>query len=849
MTNEYEEIRTMAVRLGYRGLTKLQDKVFRDDAAYDFARWLMVIGATSSGKTLVALLVYFYHYRRKEEEGKPFRMLFAVPYRALAAQKTAEITDMARKLDLDLRVVQSTGEFRNSDMAVRDGEADIAVIIYEKVFVFSSMESGFLEKYDLLVLDEIGLTQDQSRGVKADFILTRAKRLPSLRVLALGTPFFDWGNYIETYGFTKLQEEERPVKLEIYPIYYGKNWVNHVEPGCPSVERFEFPVIKQDGFQINPWRRVDNIIQRICCYHLRRGNKILIFENNRDEVKRLARRLGRSLREEGALPEWMTEEDCRKYIRQETGIQSGEELYGIMDQEDYQTFASGIGYHNADIPAALRSLVEKEFLQRDGGLQVVCSTETLVYGINSPVDVVVVPSMIKQCKEGEKDVRFLYPNEFMNYAGRAGRLDMDPSVREGEKVGYIYPFLKANYSMADERRKEEDQKLQWEKLLRGAASPECISSRFFSLEEGMQPFYILSLFPNDRDGAGKGGITESLLTDLIRSIPHTPEEDSGVGGAVRGSLSQLLDRKLIYVANDCEDEDDFFSPEYALTDVGRSLSGYIVKLNRFDNLQKAVCKYLADEKICKADLLNTILFNSESLRIAKKEVGNLTHSYPQLLETAVKSIECEWERRKGQMSGALYKAVRENLKNYREWIRERDYKRLEKNYGFIKNRLLFALLIWTDESCSIKYLHDSFAINYMQMARFAETISYQLDIVRLALPAARMENGHTLYSHLGPERFRELETCFKDCSDELFYRVPAYICRFLGTQCYDPYGARKLREAGTVYKQLEELLRKENGVTRKEIRCLKRIRERMEGWEPEWRKAFLEKFEGLWSQA
>ena len=842
MTKEYEQIRSEAVRLGYQELTKLQQKVFQNEDTFDFSKWLMVVGATSSGKTLVALLVYFYHLRCKKKEGKPFRMLFAVPYRALAAQKTDEIMGMVKMLDLDLKVVQSTGEFRNDDMAVRNAEADIAVIIYEKVFMFASMDSNFLPKYDLLVMDEIGLTQDQDRGVKADFILTRARLLSSLRVLALATPFFNWKNYIQIYGFTQLQEDERPVKLETYPIYYGKERVNYVKPGCPSVECFEFPVVNQSGFQINPWRKVDAIIKKICMYHLQRGNKILIFENNRNEVKRLARRLGRSLREEGILSEWIPEKDCRKYIREWTGIQSEEELYGIMEQEDYLTFAAGIGYHNADMPVMLRSLVEKEFLQRDGRLQIVCSTETLVYGINSPVDVVVIPSMIKQCKEGSGSIRFLYPNEYMNYAGRAGRLDMDRTVLGQEKVGYIYPFLKANYHMSDDRRLETDQKLQWEKMLSGVEIPPCIVSHFFSLEAGQQAFYILSLFPNDGEGKRKRAITESELEDVLKYIPHTLEENPVQKEAVHQSLSELWNRKLIYIANDCEDEDEEFIPKYILTDVGQSLTGYIMRLGRFDSMQKAVCECIVQEKIEKADLFNAILFLSESLRMAKKEVGILTAAYPQLLEKTVKNIEVQLEKRKEQMSDRLYKAIKRNLKSSKECLREREYKTLVKNQGFIMNRLLFALLMWTDGNCTIRQLHDTFEINYMQMSRFAETLSYQLDIMCLALPVARLENGQTLYRHLGSERLHELEDWLKECSDELFYRVPAYICRFLGAQCYDPISAQKLREAGNIYKELEGFLQQGKGLTRKQANRLDWIKSRMKGWESDWKKAFEEKF-------
>lgn len=155
---EYEHIQFMAQKLGFQSFTELQHKAFCADETYNPDRWLFVIGATSSGKTLIPLLLYFREYMRKKGEGKPHRLLFAVPYRALAGQKQKEISEMAERLGLELRVTLSTGEFRGDDMDVLNGKTDIAVIIYEKVFMFSSMKRSFLDSYDMLVLDEIGLT-------------------------------------------------------------------------------------------------------------------------------------------------------------------------------------------------------------------------------------------------------------------------------------------------------------------------------------------------------------------------------------------------------------------------------------------------------------------------------------------------------------------------------------------------------------------------------------------------------------------------------------------------------------------------------------------------------------------
>ena len=63
---------------------------------------------------------------------------------------------------------------RAADPVICAGDAAIAVIIYEKVFMFASMDRDFLSRYQFLAMDEIGLTQDVSRGMKADFILVRA---------------------------------------------------------------------------------------------------------------------------------------------------------------------------------------------------------------------------------------------------------------------------------------------------------------------------------------------------------------------------------------------------------------------------------------------------------------------------------------------------------------------------------------------------------------------------------------------------------------------------------------------------------------------------------------------------
>ena len=143
----------------------------------------------------------------------------------------------------------------------------------------------------------------------------------------------------------------------------------------------------------------------------------------------------------------------------------------------------------------------------------------------------------------------------------------------------------------------------------------------------------------------------------------------------------------------------------------------------------------------------------------------------------------------------------------------------------------------------IKQFYDAFFVNYTQMKRFAEYISYRLDIIRLALPSVTDENGELLYRKIGMERLREAELWMKEQSDELFYRIPAFICRFLNIQCSDPREAQKIRAVAKVYIDLRRIQDKGETLDQSERKKVKEIKARIETWHnEEWKKAFRSEF-------
>ena len=489
-------------------------------------------------------------------------------------------------------------------------------------------------------------------------------------------------------------------------------------------------------------------------------------------------------------------------------------------------------------------------MQKNGHLRIVCSTETLVYGINSNADVVIIPSMMKQHLEDQMQNGFLYANEYMNYAGRAGRLNSELPVNEQKHIGYIYPIIKADYNTPDEQREnpEKDQKLLWDKLQEKIKNPQPIASCYYKADQLQLPFYILNLFPNVTDcNIHRNSLSQHQIKEFLRKIPGEIQDVINAESRITDLLNMLLDRKLIYIINDCDDEDEDYEPELCLTDVGKKLSGYVINMEDFDKLMGMACRCITESEEYKVDMLLGIIESGEIMEHISMNISPISDFYPQNLEKAVGQMFSLLEQKHDQMSPLLYQRLKEGCKKYKSFIFNKNYKTLSSDNNFKKHRLLFALLMWSDEKYTVKHLYEEFAINYMQMKRFAEQVSYRLDIIRLALPAAYNDKGKTLYQKFGSKRLHEAVEWVQKLSDEIFYRVPSYICHFLDLQCTDPKEALKVRDVAKIYTDLISIQNKEEPLNKKERRSVQMIISKMKTWKPEWRKKFYKQFERILS--
>ncbi|MDE5947074.1 MAG: DEAD/DEAH box helicase, partial [Oscillospiraceae bacterium] len=191
--------------MGFEEFTLFQEIALRDSGFWN-KRNILLMGVTSSGKTVLPILKYLVD---RKKSGKRKKMLIAVPYRALAFQMHNKLNELLKNFNLDIAL--STSEIVEHDMKITNGDVDIAIVIYEKIFMRVSTINNILERYDYITLDEFGIVQSKERGIKAEMILLAGNSAKRPKISIIGTPYFKWDSYIKKYNFYPIKAYSRPV--------------------------------------------------------------------------------------------------------------------------------------------------------------------------------------------------------------------------------------------------------------------------------------------------------------------------------------------------------------------------------------------------------------------------------------------------------------------------------------------------------------------------------------------------------------------------------------------------------------------------------------------------------------
>lgn len=201
--------------LGFKELRPSQEKSIK--AGLFKGENLLVCTPTASGKTLVGELALMHHVLNTEGKKTGKIGVYVVPLRALASEKYKEFTKKHPKLKIAL----TSGDMDSDDRYL--AAYDIIITTSEKFDSLIRHHTPWLEKVDVVVIDEIHLLNDLSRGPTLEILITILRdQNPHLQLIGLSATI---GNAKELASWldSKLVEDKwRPTRLR-KGVYFDGN--------------------------------------------------------------------------------------------------------------------------------------------------------------------------------------------------------------------------------------------------------------------------------------------------------------------------------------------------------------------------------------------------------------------------------------------------------------------------------------------------------------------------------------------------------------------------------------------------------------------------------------------------
>ncbi len=166
---------------------------------------LLVCTPTASGKTLIAEMAATKNIL--ENKGKT---IYIVPLVALATEKYKEFK---RKYEHLFKIALSIGDYDRSETQLID--ADLIICTAEKLDSLIRHHSPWLKFVSLVVVDEIHLMNDVSRGPTLEIIITVLKKvLPNIQIIGLSATIGNPAELAEWLNAELVLDTWRPVPLK-----------------------------------------------------------------------------------------------------------------------------------------------------------------------------------------------------------------------------------------------------------------------------------------------------------------------------------------------------------------------------------------------------------------------------------------------------------------------------------------------------------------------------------------------------------------------------------------------------------------------------------------------------------
>jgi len=339
---------------------------------------------TASGKTLVATLAAI----KNMQKGR--KAVYICPLVALASEKY----EYYKKLfDKRWKVAISVGDLDSSDP--RLAEYDFIICTTEKLDSLIRHGAAWIKELGLVVIDEVHMLNDPSRGPTLEVLITQLKELlPHAQTLAFSATIRNADELAEWLGCKLVESDFRPVKLHEGYTLDGKI-------------RF----LDKDSYELPDGETEKAILQNT----LGLNKQVIFFVSTRRNAESLADTLAIETKKKLTKTEKVELE------------KASNEILNVLESPTKQCrklaqcVQHGSAFHHAGLLHKQKKIIEDNF--RAGMIKSIAATPTLAMGVNLPAFRVVIRD-IRRYYNG-LGMSYIPVLEYKQFVGRAGRPQYD----------------------------------------------------------------------------------------------------------------------------------------------------------------------------------------------------------------------------------------------------------------------------------------------------------------------------------------------------------------------------------------------------------------------------------------
>jgi len=445
---------------------------------------LVLAAPTASGKTLIAEMAMLNSILNNN--GKA---LYLVPLRALASEKYDEFKKYQK---IGLKIAVTTGDYDRAEPWLKAFDCIIAT--NEKADSLLRHQSSWINEVTILVLDEVHLINDPSRGPTLEAVIAKLRYVnPDAQILALSATIKNAYEIAEWLNAELVLSEWRPVTLNEGVYFNGK-------------------VFFGNGETKEVTKKSRDAVVNLALETVEEGGQALIFTNTRKSTVTTAVKVA------SAIQNLLKNRDKKMLKKVSTEIIKSGEVTSIS-KKLAELVNRGVAFHHAGLSHIHRKIIEDYF--RRNLIKVICATPTLAAGVNLPARRVI----IRNYRRYEANLGY-YPIPVLEYkqmAGRAGRPKYD-------EVGEALLLAKTNAEkdlLFEEYVLGEPEKI-WSKLASESALRthilSVIATGFARNDEGLFDFINGTFYAHQYDTYNIVNMVNNVLTFLIAENMITKKE-------------------------------------------------------------------------------------------------------------------------------------------------------------------------------------------------------------------------------------------------------------------------------------------------------------------------------------